>query len=199
MAASSDDLSQPMRNSGDTTDHHESAKGALTLSITESLSPYADPFITPDGRAVVVLSGELDIAAVPAIRDAFADAIGRTRVGVIADLSGVAFIDASALGALVGAANRARHLRGGLNLAGVPDHMSKLLGIVGLSYRFPATGKDAVMITVPRPRDPQAPDFLSAQSGVIWSAARPDVSAVLAAGRIPSQRTAGTDLPWTRP
>jgi anti-sigma B factor antagonist len=169
------------------------------LSITESLSPYADPFIIPDGRAIVVLSGELDIAAVPAIRNAFADAIGRTRAGVIADLSGVSFIDASALGALVGAANRARHLPGGLNLTGVPDHMSKLLSIAGLSYRFPATGKDAIMITVPRPRDPQAPDFQSAQSGVIWSVGRPGVSAALAAGNIPSQRIAGTDQPWTRP
>jgi anti-sigma B factor antagonist len=89
------------------------------------------------GYAIVALSGELDIAALPALHGAFADAIRRTRVGVIVDLSRVSFIDASTLGALVGAANRAGQLPGGLKLSGIPGHVDKLIRIAGLSGRFP--------------------------------------------------------------
>jgi anti-sigma B factor antagonist len=106
---------------------------ASTDGATESR---VGQFIAPDGRAIVVLAGELDIAAVPLITDAFSDAIGQTRVGVIADLSRVSFIDASGLGALVSSANQAEDLPGGLSLCGIPGHMEKLLRIAGLSDRF---------------------------------------------------------------
>jgi anti-sigma B factor antagonist len=107
------------------------------LSIAEYLRPEAESFTTPDGRAIVVLSGELDLAAVPVIREAFTDAIGRTTVGVIADLSGVSFIDSSGIGALIDATYGAGRLPGGLAFSGIPDHMSRLLRFAGLSDRFP--------------------------------------------------------------
>jgi anti-sigma B factor antagonist len=151
---------------------------------TESLSPKADLFVTPDGRTVVVLSGELDIAAVPVLRDAFAEATSRTRIGVIADLSRVSFIDASGLGALVSAANGARHLPGGLNLSGIPGQMSKLLRIAGLSDRFAgALPPVTPASTIPGPRDP-LPLELRPTLGVIWAAAEPDVTASLVVGRV---------------
>lgn len=235
--------------------------GARTLSIAESPLPSADPITIHDGRTIVVLSGELDIAAVPAIREAFDDAIERTRVGVIADLSRVSFIDASAIGALVGAANRSRHLPGGLHLTGIPDRMNKLLRIAGLSDLFPGalppvteasavryadpagrnfghaqplptqplptqplltqplptqrrastgvspaattvepapeSGKDAAMRTIPRPRDPMAPEFRSANSAVVWAAAKPDVTAMFVVGQVPQQEsTPRADASW---
>jgi anti-sigma B factor antagonist len=221
------------------------------LSIAESPLPSADPITIHDGRTIVVLSGELDIAAVPAIREAFDDAIERTRVGVIADLSRVSFIDASAIGALVGAANRSRHLPGGLHLTGIPDRMNKLLRIAGLSDLFPGalppvteasvvryadpagrnfghaqplltqplptqrrastgvspaattvepapeSGKDAAMRTIPRPRDPMAPEFRSANSAVVWAAAKPDVTAMFVVGQVPQQEsTPRADASW---
>ena len=42
-------------------------------------------------------------------------------------------------------------------------------------------GEDAAMNPIPRPRDPLAPESRSARSGVIWAAAKPDVSATLVA------------------
>lgn len=155
------------------------------MRIAESLQPKADLFVTPDGRAVVVLSGELDIAAVPVLRDAFADAIGRTRTGVIADLSRVSFIDASGLGALADAANRSRHLPGGMNLSGIPGHMSKLLRIAGLADHFPwALPPVTLPSTFPSPRDPLPLEHRPTRGAVIWSAARSDVTASLIVGRI---------------
>ena len=129
------------------------------MSIAESLLPHADPFTIPDGRSIVVLSGELDIAAVSVIRDAFADAISRTRVGVIADLSGVSFIDVSALGALAGAANGARHLPGGLTLAGVCEHTNRLLTVADLSGHFPQVLPQVTLASPVRYADPAGRNF----------------------------------------
>jgi anti-sigma B factor antagonist len=131
----------------------------LTLSIAECLRPSAGQFTAPDGRAIVVLSGELDIAAVPVIKDAFADAIGQTRVGVVADLSRVSFIDASGLGALVSSANRAEDLPGGLSFSGIPGHMRKLLRIAGLSDRFPGALPPVSLASPVRYPDPAGRDF----------------------------------------
>jgi anti-sigma B factor antagonist len=136
------------------------------LSIAESIRPDASEPHTrgpqtsrqctiaiTHGYAVVALSGELDIATLPALRGAFADAIGRTRIGVIVDLSRVSFIDASALGALVGAANRASHLPNGLKLSGISGPVDKLIRVAGLSGRFPVVTAARVP-GVPGPRSP---------------------------------------------
>jgi anti-sigma B factor antagonist len=134
MAASSDDSAETGRNtsSGMITTSHTGAD----LSIAEYLPPDAHSFTIPDGRVIVILSGELDIAAVPVIREAFTDAIGRTKAGVIADLARVSFIDSSGFGALADAASTARHLPGGLAFTGIPGHMTRLLRRAGLSELF---------------------------------------------------------------
>lgn len=96
------------------------------------------PISITSGRAIVWLAGELDIFTAPRLRTAFAEATDRARTGVIADLSGVSFIDACTLGVLVGAGNRASHLPAGLRLAGVPAHADKLLRITGLLGSLPS-------------------------------------------------------------
>jgi anti-sigma B factor antagonist len=96
------------------------------------------PTTTASGHVIVSLSGELDILTAPELRAAFASAIGQARTGVIADLSRVSFIDASTLGVLVGAGNRASHLPAGLRLAGVPAHVDRLLRMTGLLGSLPS-------------------------------------------------------------
>jgi len=58
------------------------------------------------------------------------------------------------------------------------------------------------MITIPRPRDPLAPERRSTRAGVIWTAAKPDVTAAIVVRSIPQGiaqgRTAGTDRPRPR-
>jgi anti-sigma B factor antagonist len=61
------------------------------------------------GRAVVGLSGEIDLATLPRLHDALMKALSTTATpAVIVDLDGVYVCDDAALGVLLGAAGRAR-------------------------------------------------------------------------------------------
>jgi anti-sigma B factor antagonist len=60
----------------------------------------------PDGIAVITVTGEVDIATVAGFRDRLFTLADTSR-SVIVDLDQVSFIDATGLGALVGAAHRA--------------------------------------------------------------------------------------------
>lgn len=91
----------------------------------------------PCGHVVAELSGELDIAAAPTLRGALRDAVAGARRGVVVDMDGVTFIDASCLGVLVGAHRQARHLPDGLRLAAVPGHVRHLLHVTGLDVHLP--------------------------------------------------------------
>jgi anti-sigma B factor antagonist len=62
---------------------------------------------SPAGRTVVLaVSGDVDIASAPALRERLAGAIG-AYAGVVVDLDQVPFLDSTGLGVLVAAHNRA--------------------------------------------------------------------------------------------
>ena len=85
---------------------------------------------------IVTLSGEIDIAYAPALRERL---LGLLRPGasrLVVDLSGVTFCDASGLAVLVGVARRAGLLRGFLRLAAPAPLMSTVLRLTGLDSRF---------------------------------------------------------------
>jgi anti-sigma B factor antagonist len=117
------------------------------------------PTTITSGYAIVSLSGELDILTAPELRAAFADAIGRVRTGVIADLSRVSFIDACTLGVLVGAGRSASHLPAGLRLAGVPAHVDRLLRITGLRGSLPSAYPPVTPASPVRYTDPAGRNF----------------------------------------
>jgi anti-sigma B factor antagonist len=121
----------------------------------------ADHFPTTiaSGHAIVSLSGELDILTAPVLRAAFTDAISRARTGVIADLSGVSFIDACTLGVLVRAGKNASHLPAGLRLAGVPAHVDRLLRITGLLGSLPSVYPPVTPASAVRYTDPAGRNF----------------------------------------
>jgi anti-sigma B factor antagonist len=58
------------------------------------------------GYAVITVTGEIDIATVATLRESL-NALAESRRPVIADLNRVGFMDASGLGAIVGASRRA--------------------------------------------------------------------------------------------
>jgi anti-sigma B factor antagonist len=94
--------------------------------------------ITPDD-SVLQVSGDLDIAvsvALGAELDALLD-LGHERVGI--DLSQVAFMDSSALGALVHAHERARELGQRLELLQPSAPCAKVFSITGLDRVFDIT------------------------------------------------------------
>jgi anti-anti-sigma factor len=85
---------------------------------------------------IVALSGEIDIAYAPALREQL---LGLLRPGasrLVVDLSGVTLCDASGLAVLVGVARRAGLLRGFLRLAAPAPLMSTVLRLTGLDSRF---------------------------------------------------------------
>jgi anti-sigma B factor antagonist len=69
-----------------------------------------------DGRVVVALRGELDVADAANVVAAFAAVAARERE-IIVDLAGLEFIDSSGVAALVRVRKQARHAGGDLLLA----------------------------------------------------------------------------------
>jgi anti-sigma B factor antagonist len=89
-----------------------------------------------DGFAIITISGEIDIARAPALREQL---IGLLRPGasrLVVDLSGVTFCDASGLAVLVGVARRVALLGGVLRLAAPTPLVSAILRLTGLDSRF---------------------------------------------------------------
>jgi|tagenome__1003787_1003787.scaffolds.fasta_scaffold20796584_2 anti-anti-sigma factor len=86
-----------------------------------------------NGPVVLKLSGEVDIAVVDSLREAwYATAEQDGARPIVVDLTEVTFIDASGLGLLVGIWKR-RHCHGGqVCLRGVPPPVRTLLQLTGL-------------------------------------------------------------------
>jgi anti-sigma B factor antagonist len=92
---------------------------------------------TPTGQLLRV-AGELDLHSSPEVREALeAITLSAGELFVI-DLSGITFCDSSGITALVSARNRALAAEAGIALAGVPDHLRRVLQMLGLSDVFPA-------------------------------------------------------------
>jgi anti-sigma B factor antagonist len=95
---------------------------------------------TEAGVPVLVVRGEVDLATAPDLREKLLSLADEGARVVVVDLSGVSFMDSSALGALVSAMTRFRANGGGLRLVVTAPHISKVLEITGLSDVFPIYG-----------------------------------------------------------
>ena len=87
---------------------------------------------TAGGITIAELTGELDIASAPALRDQLLSLLGPGSNRLVIDLSRVSFCDASGLAVLVNTARRARLLGGFLRLAAVSPQVGRVLNITGL-------------------------------------------------------------------
>lgn len=90
------------------------------------------------GRTVVELSGELDLFTAPLLRDVLLGLSGDGKYFLAVELSGLAFLDSSGLGVLIGAAKRSNAGGGGLCLAGARENVIRVLRITGLLRVMPA-------------------------------------------------------------
>jgi anti-sigma B factor antagonist len=84
-----------------------------------------------DGRAVVALRGELDVAEAASVAAGLAAVVIRERA-VIVDLAGLEFIDSSGVAALVLVRAQARRTGGDLLLAAPQDQVMRLLTLTRL-------------------------------------------------------------------
>jgi anti-sigma B factor antagonist len=87
---------------------------------------------TVGGIIIAELTGELDIASAPALREQLLNLLRPGSNRLVIDLSKVSFADASGLAVLVSTARRARLLGGFVRLAAVSPPAGQVLHITGL-------------------------------------------------------------------
>ncbi len=99
-----------------------------------------------DDRVVLSVSGEIDVATAPQLREELLKAVHEGRGTVVLDLLGVTFLDSTGLGVIVGGLKRARSNDGDLVLVVDNRSILKVLEITGLTRVFSvhATVDDAL-------------------------------------------------------
>jgi anti-anti-sigma factor len=95
----------------------------------------------PGGAKVIVLRGELDMAATEAVREAVDGSAGAR--GVVIDASEVTFLDSSMLKELLRAGAELSRYETQLVLAGVPSAVRRLLDLTRTARLFTEAGSRA--------------------------------------------------------
>lgn len=85
-----------------------------------------------DGARVLDLSGELDAASAPALRERLAELATRADGPVVIDLSGLVFIDSTGLSVLLNAKRRLRRHDRRFAIACPPGHVRRILEVTRL-------------------------------------------------------------------
>jgi anti-sigma B factor antagonist len=99
----------------------------LTFEIAES---------RVDGVSVVTVTGEIDVATAPDLKECLVAQAVDGVAAIVVDLSGVSFIDSTALGVLVGAYRRQEDAGGTLKLVVTEPRILKVLEITALTSVF---------------------------------------------------------------
>lgn len=89
-----------------------------------------------DGVPVVSVRGEVDVATAPALREALDSAVDGGPGTVVADLTGVTFIDSTGLGVLIGARKRCLDDGGEFRVVVSEPRILKVFEITGLNELF---------------------------------------------------------------
>jgi anti-sigma B factor antagonist len=89
-----------------------------------------------DGWAVLTVSGEIDIATAPSLRERLHAILGGDNRQLVVDLDDVGFLDSTALGVLVGALKRARTEGGEVRIVSTQPRVRKVFEITRLDSAF---------------------------------------------------------------
>ena len=95
-----------------------------------------------DGRRVITVRGEVDLATAPELEAGIRNALDGGTRSVVLDLDGLTFIDSSGLRVLVSLKNDAESRQAALTLRNVPRHARRVLEVTGLSDWFDAPPAD---------------------------------------------------------
>jgi stage II sporulation protein AA (anti-sigma F factor antagonist) len=90
-----------------------------------------------DGVRVVRVRGEIDHDVTDVLGRALTSEGGSAPPRIVADLSGVTFMDSSGINVLVAAHQRASEARGWLRIAGAQAPVARVLGLVGIDVLIP--------------------------------------------------------------
>ena len=86
--------------------------------------------------AVMRVTGEIDMATAPRLRQHVQTVTARKPSGLVLDLDRVDFIDSTGLGVMVGAAKRMRMIDGGFRIVNSQNHLTSLFRITRLDEVF---------------------------------------------------------------
>jgi anti-anti-sigma factor len=102
----------------------------------DDVEDFSVEVVRTEGRLVVVVRGELDIATAPDLEKALLDAATGDDVPVFVDLSATSFLDSTGLKVLVHAA---RQLEDRFTLVCPADHhpVMRVVGFAGFDQAFP--------------------------------------------------------------
>jgi anti-anti-sigma factor len=94
------------------------------------------PGAAPRPTTTVTVSGALDVATLPRVRDELERALAGRPGRLVVDLSACTFVDASALAALLDLHRRSSRAGGVLTLRGCCPRVLRLLSLTGLRRVF---------------------------------------------------------------
>ena len=109
-----------------------------------------------DGWSVVAVTGELELATAPRLRQQVVSLIGAGRSHLIIDLSAVDFIDSVGLGVVVGGLKRCRTHDGDLVVVGAVPRVRSLFEITRLDEiiaMYPDVEAARSALSAPAPGD----------------------------------------------
>jgi anti-sigma B factor antagonist len=86
---------------------------------------------------VVDVEGEVDVFTAPKLREAIIGLLSDGKERIIVNLEGVAFMDSTGLGVLVGGLKRVKERNGELAIAGAQGTVLRVLNVTGLHAVFP--------------------------------------------------------------
>jgi anti-sigma B factor antagonist len=104
--------------------------------VTTDVNGFGIEVIQANEAAVVSISGELDIATAPRLRDELMELINSGIRAVIVDLAQLEFIDSTGLGVLVSALKRFREHGGDMALQSPRPAALKIFEMTGLANVF---------------------------------------------------------------
>jgi len=89
-----------------------------------------------DGLGIVALSGEVDIYTAPRFKECMLELLDAGLDRLVVDLTGVTFIDSTALGVLIGGVRRVNSAGGAIALVVTNRAVERVLSITGLDRVF---------------------------------------------------------------
>jgi anti-sigma B factor antagonist len=89
-----------------------------------------------DAWAVLTVSGEIDIATAPSLRERLHGLLAEDKHQIVVDLDDVGFLDSTALGVLVGVLKRARSEGGEVRIVCTQPRVRKVFEITRLDSAF---------------------------------------------------------------
>lgn len=98
----------------------------LSVSMTER-----------DDVVIVTVAGEVDVYTAPQLRSALEERLAAGQNKIVVDLQGVAFIDSTGLGVLVGQLKALRRVEGTMRIVCADERILRLLAITGLDQILP--------------------------------------------------------------